>query len=91
MPALLVSGITFLACFAVFESVPERPEGPSERPLVVIVPALGALALSFLLTLSVALFNRPRFLVSRDLRGEPGVIGELLVRRRVRAPGGDRS
>jgi hypothetical protein len=82
LPSMVVAAVTFLAVFAVLASVPERADGPFARPVAVVVPALTALALSLLVILCVAMFNRPKVLVSRDLRREPGAVAELLARRR---------
>lgn len=87
LPSILVAGITVLVVTAVGASFPERADGPFARPVAVAVPLLATLALSFLLVLCVALFNRPRFLVSRDLRQEPGAAAELLARRERRRSG----
>ena len=84
LPSVIVAGVTFLVLAVVLANAPDRAEGPFARPLVWVVPGLVAFALSVLLVLCVALFNRPRLLVARDLRQEPGAAAELLARRRQR-------
>lgn len=86
LPSMVVAGALMLAVFAVVVSVPERSDG--HRPAVVVVPVLVVLALGILAVLLVAAFNRPRFLVPRDLRQEQGAITELLARRRRRSADG---
>ena len=82
--SMVVVGIAFLVVLAVLATVPEGPDDPSARPLV--WTGLAALALSVLVMLCVAFFNRPKCLVSRGLRQEPGAATELLARRRRRRP-----
>jgi hypothetical protein len=76
------------------------PIGAVEAPLTGgIVIASGVLdvvlsvlaAGSFVLMLRVALFNRPRFLVARGLRGLPGLIDERKVRGGPRLKGAQRN
>lgn len=84
LPSVVVGGVAFLVLAGVLAIAPERPDGPFARPMIWIVPALAALALSVLVVLCVAVFNRPKCLVSRGLRQEPGAAAELLARRRRR-------
>ena len=84
VPSLLLPGTTILVVLPVLESVPERADGSFDRPVLVVVPVLAAFALSVLVVLCVAVFNRPKFLVARELRHEPGAATEILARRRRR-------
>ena len=83
-PAAILGGITMVVGLPVLLIAPERAEGGFARPLVVVVPFLVLFALSVLLMLSVALFNRPAFLVAPHLREAPGVFAERAAQRQKR-------
>lgn len=81
LPATVCTGGVMVLTFMVTIIFPKPADG--HHPLAVIA-VVGPLGLSGLAVLSVVLFNRPRFLVARDLRDKPGVVAELLQRRRPR-------